>query len=183
MQKARSRLDKHLSKAPAATRVKSAADTLATGIKKRLRQETANENSSNAPRDFFSWLIERSKLLWLLLIGVFSTISILLFVHPSSIADWPVPQTYFLLLVSWSLVVYALARLWLSSWHANLAAIVAVVIGFTRLHSLVLPPVFWYWMFGIILVSESVYFWSRKLLVKKKFGDILRPSKAKARRT
>ncbi len=182
MQKARSRLEKNQTKVAQQASTESVGDTLHRGMRHTLRRGVPTKDSSINHLELLNWLMARSMLIGLLLLGIFSTTSILLFVHPSSIADWPVPQSYFLLLISAGTIGYSLARLWLASWHASLIAVLVVLVLFTHLHSLALPPVFWYWLSGTILVSESVYFWSRKLLVKTKYGDILRHSKVKAGR-
>lgn len=112
-------------------------------------------------------------------IGAVVISSMLLWVAPHKIADWLLPQTYLPLLFCVGITVYSFSRLWLNTWHASAITLIVVWLLFIKLHALSLPTVFWYWFFGMILVSESMYFAAQKLLVKKSVSDILRHSKVK----
>lgn len=184
MQKARSRLQKtSVTKQAQRPSFAVGRGRLTKRVVNKLHRWERQQRQLHQGHSFLSWFLNRWRIICACCIGVLSIISILLWVQPNTIADWILPQTYLPLLICVGCTVYFFSRLWLSVWHACCITLMAVWVFFVKLHALSLPTVFWYWFFGMILVFESVYFATQKLLVKKWFSDILRHSKVKTHQT
>lgn len=167
MQKAKSRLKKTIPNTSSRRPIVVGSGQLTKRVVHKVSRWAHSRQQHEVHGGMWRWLLERWRLLALVCFGILSVAIILIFIRPSAIADWPLPQIYLLLLIMFGVITYAVARLWLQTWHASLVTLVVALLLFIRLQALSLPTVFWYWLFGTILVCESAYFCVQKLLVKK----------------
>lgn len=178
MQKARSRIQKSKRSTPSSgSSTKIGDGQLTKKVVNKVHTWGRSKRQEHQDSNLFMWVYRRWRLIVFLGFSTIATLFIIFLVHPVQISDWLLPQSYLPLLVCFGAATYAFSRLWLSRFHATTITLSIVFLLFIRLHALSLQTVFWYWFFGIILVCESIYFATQKLLVKKWFSDILRHSK------